>query len=66
MMLNNLIGLNNAGSLRNVEYPFIGTLSGPLCHGVVAPDRVPSMVLSMGQIELFSHFTVSKQMINIE
>ena len=34
-------------------------LPGPLSTGVVAPDRV----LSMGQIELFDIYTVSKQMI---
>ena len=36
-------------------------LPGPLWAGVVALDRV----LSMGQIELFDHLTVCKQMTDI-
>ena len=38
--------------------PSMTSLPGPLWPGVVAPDRV----LSMGQIELFDHLTVYKQM----
>ena len=41
--------------------PSLPILSGPLWPGVVALDRV----LSRGQIELFDHWTVCKQMIDV-
>ena len=41
--------------------PLLPSLPGPLWPGVVTPDRI----LSMGQIELFDHLTVCKQMTDV-
>ena len=37
-------------------------LAGPLWLGVVAPDRI----LSIGQIELFDHLTLYKQITDVQ
>ncbi len=42
--------------------PSLPSLPGLLWLRVVTPDRI----LSMGQIELFNHLTVCKQMTNVE
>ena len=41
--------------------PLLSSLPGPLWPRVIAPDRI----LSMGQIELFDHLTVYKQMTDV-
>ena len=46
----------------NVEYLSLPLLLGPLYPRVVVPVKVPSM----GQVELFNHLTVSKQMTDIK
>ena len=48
------------GVLGNVEYPSL--LPGLLWLGVVVPVRIPSI----GQIELFNHITVCKQMTDVK
>ena len=57
MTLNNLIG-----RLQSWSTPSLPLLLGPLWSRVVAPDKVPSM----GQIELFDHLTVYKQMTDVK
>ena len=42
--------------------PSLPLLPGPLGTGMVVPDRV----LFMGQIQLFNHLTVYKQMSNVK
>ena len=45
MTLNNLmVSFSNAGALENVEYPFIAITPRSTLLGVVAPDRVLSML----------------------
>ena len=56
------LGGSSPGAFRNVGYPSLPLLQGLLCPRVVVPDRV----ISTGQIKLFDHLTVWKQIPDVK